>query len=166
MHPAALKVILALLTLCSLAGCGYTTQTTFREDVTSVAVPIFENRSFHRGLEFVVTEAVVKELAAQTPYRVLDVEQAQTVLEGEIIDVSQARLSRTETGGFPQEVELRVRLNLVWRNRRSGEVLMDRHGLVVVGRYVPPVGELTEVAYLEAARRVAYGVIDAMRSQW
>src|SRR5665213_243892 len=51
-----------------LAGCGYTTKSVFPPGIRTVAVPIFENRSFYRGAERDVTEALIKQIEMATPY--------------------------------------------------------------------------------------------------
>ena len=62
--------LLALL----LAGCGYVVGSPFRPDVRSVAVPIFQNDTYRKGVEFQLTEAVQKEMQqrglqiAEEPY--------------------------------------------------------------------------------------------------
>lgn len=63
----------------SLGGCGYNQSgssknqleagyhwnSLYREDVQTVAIPIFTNQSFRRGVEFRLTEAVIKQLEAR-----------------------------------------------------------------------------------------------------
>jgi hypothetical protein len=152
----------------SLAGCGYSSETTYPTEYRSVAVPIFKNDSFYRGLEFTITEAVIKEINLRTPYRVLPEDSAETILEGRITAVQEGTLSRSREGGVPQEVEMRVVMDLVWTDQRSGEIVRDRRGLAVVGRYLPtqPVGEVAEIGQREAAQRAARAVAAMMRAEW
>src|SRR4051812_2118332 len=88
-----------LLILCfllpGLSGCGYSHsgegssssgyewRSLYREDVRTVAVPIFANKTFRRGVEFQLTQAIVVQLEAKSPYKVVARERADTVLEGE-----------------------------------------------------------------------------------
>src|SRR4028119_2101831 len=51
------------------APAGYQWGTLYRGDVRTVAVPIFTNKTFYRGLEFNLTKAVAGQLEAQSPYR-------------------------------------------------------------------------------------------------
>src|SRR5437588_9023195 len=73
---------------------GYQWHSLYREDVQTVAVPIFSNRDFRRGVEFSLSKAVVNQLEAHSPYKVVPRERADTVLEGEIAKVEVATLSR------------------------------------------------------------------------
>jgi hypothetical protein len=50
---------------------GYRWNSLYREDIQSVAVPIFTNMTFRRGIEFRLTESVVKNLEAFAPYKVV-----------------------------------------------------------------------------------------------
>ena len=67
--------------LAGLAGCapqgqphsgggflGYGSGEEFDESIRSVAVPIFENRTFYRETEFRLADALVKEIEHRTPY--------------------------------------------------------------------------------------------------
>src|SRR5947207_4492949 len=82
---------------------GYQWHSLYREDVQTVAVPIFGNRDFRRGVEFSLSKAVVNELEAHSPYKVVARERADTVLEGEIAKMDVSTLSRTYREGVPQE---------------------------------------------------------------
>src|SRR5947208_2107484 len=106
-------LILALATL--IAGCGYnhgpasttsvttapTTQTSsgyhwstlYRGDVRTVAVPIFSSKDFNRGIEFEVSKAVVNQLEAHSPYKVVPRERADTIIEGEVVALRVSTLS-------------------------------------------------------------------------
>ena len=68
------------LLLFSLSGCGYTwsdngnsfapqpsveSNSIYRQDVRTVAVPIFTNQTFSRGVEFALSKAIVNHLEAR-----------------------------------------------------------------------------------------------------
>ncbi len=158
---------LALLALVT-SGCGYTQQALYPDDVHTVAVPIFQNRSFYQGLEFDVTEALTKELELRTPYKVVSQDRADTVIEGTILRVSQSRLSRDPDTGLIQEYELTVVVNVEWKNLRTGKTLCRRDGLSAVGRAAPAAsgGEPLEHAQHGAAEKLANAILAAMRGQW
>jgi len=73
------------------AGSGYQWRSLYREDVKTVAVPIFQNKSFRRGVEFQLTQALVQQIEAKSPYKVVPKERADTVLDGEIIERQSTR---------------------------------------------------------------------------
>jgi hypothetical protein len=160
-----------LLVVLFLHGCGYASKPVFPTDVRTVAVPIFENKSFYRGVEFDLTEALIKQIELQTPYKVTGRERADTILQGTIVAVDQAVLSRTSTGGLPQEMEMRIVVDFEWKNGRTGQLLRQRKGFAAVGRYVPTrmgdrVGETYSTAQHRAVQQLADQVVMAMRSDW
>ncbi len=161
--------LLLLLVAASvfLPGCGYTTKTTFRDDVRTVAVPIFTNRTFYRNLEFDVTEALTKEIELRTPYKVVSQDRADTVIKGTVVRMNPNLRSVRRQGGLPQELEARLVVDFEWIDR-NGAVIRQRQGLQAVHPYVPakPAGELYEVAQHGAAQRMAKSIVDALRGDW
>ncbi|MEM1109110.1 MAG: LptE family protein [Planctomycetota bacterium] len=149
-------------------GCGYTTAELFPDEYRSVAVPTFANRTFFRGVEFDLTEAVVKEVEQRTPYKVIDTNIADTLLNATITGVSTRQLSRTREAGLPQEVQVTVTVDFEWIDQRSGAKLATRRGFSSVGRYVPtqPVGESFEVGQHAAVERLARDMVSALRGGW
>lgn len=149
-------------------GCGYAHKETYPKGIRTVAVPIFKNRSFYQGAEFDLTEAITKAIESRTPYKVVAPQGADTILEGTITNIEQVRLSRRADGGLPQEMEMRIVIDLAWKNLRTGQLIRDRKGLEAVGRYIPanPVGETYSIAQHQAAERLAGAVVSAMRADW
>ena len=146
-------------------GCGYRHKPIFPEDVGTVAVEAFENQAYYnRGVEFFLTEAVKKEIEWRTPYKVTRAEGADTVLTGEIVQISQTTLSRRRGGGLPQDVEYRVIVNFEWKDMRSGDVLRQRRGMEVVAPYGPArqIGETQTLGQHRAVQRVAERVVSVM----
>ena len=111
---------------------------------------------------------MVKQIETRTPYKVVAPATAQTILEGTITNIEQTMLSRRRPGGVPQEVEVSVVVDFVWKDLGSGEVIRDRRGFEAVGRYVPTagVGEPFEVAQHMAVERLAADIVSTMRSDW
>ncbi|GAB4109314.1 MAG: LPS assembly lipoprotein LptE [Phycisphaeraceae bacterium] len=151
-----------------VTGCGYTNKELLPEDIHTVAVPIFENRTFYRGIEFELAEALVKQVHTRTPYKVVSPATAQTILEGTITRVEQNQLSRRRPGGVPQEVEVTITVDYVWKDLGKGGVIRDRRGFEAVGRYVPTagIGQPFETAQHEAVERLARDIVSTMRSDW
>ena len=151
-----------------LVGCGYSHPSLFPDDVRTVAVPIFDNRSFYQGIERDITEAVIKEIELRTPYKVVDRSRADTLIKATITRVDQVRLNRRHTGGLPQEQELRVRLDFAWQDLRTGRTLRERSGFEAVGRYIPaqPVAEPYQVGQHQASQRLAQQIVTVIGAQW
>ena len=161
-------LLITALLLAGPLGCGYSTQELFPTDYRSVAVPIFNNRTFYRGVEFELTEAIVKQLEQRTPYLAREAGVADTLLTGTITSIETRQLSRTGEAGLPQEVELIMTVDFTWTDQRDGEVIVDRKGFTSVGRYVPtqPVGERMNLGQQAAVQQLAVDLVSALRGGW
>src|SRR5215212_1033198 len=122
-----------LCALLLLTGCGYTHagddpsgsyqwRSLYREDVRSVAVPIFTNKTYRRGVEFALTKAVVTQVEAKSPYKVVPRERADTILEGQIVDIRLQNLSNDSTTAIPQEQLYVLTVDLIWKDLRTGRI--------------------------------------------
>lgn len=124
--------MLWLMLLGSLAGCasggnfsllGYTTSPQYDCDIKTVYVPMFNNRTFRKGLEFELTQAVVREIEAKTPYKVVsDPLSADTELSGTIVMLTKNILNRNQLNEV-REAETVLGCEIVWRNLKTGEIL-------------------------------------------
>jgi len=161
-------VLLAVAWVLALPGCGYRSTETCPEQYQSVSVPIFENRTFYKGVEFDLAEALTKQLTARTAYRLASPGAADTVLEGTITSIQQVTLSRTEGAGLPEQMEVVVTIDFTWKDLNTGEPIMDRRGFSSLGRYIPDrvVGEGFAVAQHDAADQLARDIVDQMRGDW
>ncbi len=151
-----------------LAGCGYRTTELFPETYRTVSVPIFENRTFYRGVETDLAEAMVKEIEQRTPYKVVATAAADTSLTGTIVSVRQQSLSKTASAGFVEEQEVTVIIDFEWKDLRTGEVIVSRKGFENAGRAAAasPVGEPFSVAQHGVVQRLARDVVSTLRGEW
>src|SRR5215213_729468 len=93
------------------AAPGYEYSSLYRTDVRTVAVPIFTNKTYYRGVEFYLTKAIVGNVEAQTPYKVVPQERADTILTGEITRVRARTISDDRQTAIPQEQLYLVTIN-------------------------------------------------------
>ncbi len=167
------RLILTLTVLsilpATLTGCaGYVAGDQFDPSIKTISIPIFKNKTFDRKLEFQLTEALIKEIESRTPYRVAKSGTADTVLEGEIVEVERQWLSRTFTGGLTQETQLIVWVDFQWKDARTGKLIRKRTRLPGTGEYIPtyPVGQPIEVAKTRAVHELSQSIVAAMRRDW
>ncbi len=192
------KALLALA-LCLLPSCdwdgnfcvlGYSTKPNYRTDVHTVYVPIFQNRTFYRGLEFDLTQAVVREIEAKTPYKVVsDCERADTELSGTIISFNKYLLNYTQNNEV-REAQTILVVEVYWRDLRTGEVLSvprprgaeppeprDRFSgkplpppamtqVESISGFIPELGESITTAQKKNVDRVAVQIISMMECPW
>jgi len=166
----------ALGVLLSAAGCssdptrGYSIASQYPQDVRTVAVPIFEvgREVYRRGLEFRLTEAVVKRIELDTRYKVTDKSRADTELRGRIDRVEQRVLSFNPDTGLPRETEITMTVSFTWTDLRSGKVLATRRRLRQAGNYIPevPFNQDFFQGSEDAINKLALRVVEAMESPW
>jgi hypothetical protein len=169
-----------LLLVVALPGCGYKQgsgdnddsspgyqwRSLYRQDVRTVAVPIFTTRSFDRGVEFNLSEAVVKQIEATTPYKVVPRERADTVLEGQVVDVTVGKMSTDPDSAIPQEQMLGVTIDFTWKDLRSGRILVERRGFEHTATYYPTLGEGRFVGKQQAVEKLALAIVQELQADW
>lgn len=170
---------LAALAL-SVAGCGYTQSGEFngdkqpgyhwhslyREDVRTVAVPIFTNKSFTRGIEFQLTKAVINYMESSTPYKVVARDRADTILEGEIVAVRTDPISLNARSALPQEQAVRVTVNFIWKDLRTGRILKQQKGFQQDAMYYPTLGESAYIGTQTGMEKLAVAIVQELQADW
>jgi hypothetical protein len=145
---------------------GYDWQTLYRGDVKTVAVPIFGNRTYWRGVEFQLTKAVINELESQTPYKVVARDEADTLLEGEVEGVSVQTISNSPITSEPQEQNYVVGVNFTWTDLRNGKILVHREHFQQSAPFYPTLGEGRFVGDQLNIERLAVAIVQQMQADW
>lgn len=164
----------ALLAIAS--GCsddptkGYTLTSQYDRGVKTVSVPLWGRGKdvYRRGLEMRLTEAVIKRLELDTPYKVTDRRRADTELSGTIERVSQRVLSFNPDTGLPHEKEITLAVSFTWTDLRSGRVLARRRNFRETGSYIPPspLGEDFFQGSEDAINRLARRIVEQLEANW
>lgn len=166
---ATLSAAACLLTACSSdPSRGYAFAEPYDAGVRTVGVPIFSNETFARGTEITLTDAVIKQIQQQTPWRVVSPDRADTVIEGVITDAELGVLSNSPRSGLAEEQTYRLTIRFAWRDNRTGETRVAREEFSAVGVFAParPVGERIEVGRRDAIDELAEDIVATMRSSW
>lgn len=129
LHRGRLWCCLMVLAASLLTGCesgghftlfGYSTRPNYDCDIKTVFVPIFQNVTFRKYIEFQLTQAVVREIEAKTPYKVVSCrEQADTELIGKIVNHRKTLINFNQVGEI-REAENSIAVELIWRDLRPG----------------------------------------------
>jgi hypothetical protein len=150
-----------------LAGCGYSSKPLFTTAYKTVHVPIFGNKTFRKQLEMRLTEAVAKNIEARTPYKVVgDPKQADTILQGTIVDVPEGVLTRRYGTNLPRETEVLISANVLWKDPRTGRVLIQRQQIVREATDIPQLGEHVWDAEQRAIEELAYAIVSQMQKDF
>jgi outer membrane lipopolysaccharide assembly protein LptE/RlpB len=170
--------VLATLCLLFAGGCGYTMEgsvptgsykwkSLYSGDIHTVAVPIFTNRTYYRGVEFGLTKAIINQLEGQSPYKVVPKEQADTILIGSIENVHVNTLSLDARGRvIPQEQLLVLDVNFTWKDLRTGKILRNRTDFEQTAPYYPTLGETQFLAQQQSVEILALAIVRELQADW
>lgn len=156
---AAIAVAAALLS----AGCGYSLRGNLPDHLKTVAVPVFQNKTPVPAVENFLTTAVVNAFATNGRLRVTRVEQADAILDGEIVGYFLQSIA-FDSAANVRQYRLIVTLNLRFRDVRRNEVLFqqrnysDKADFVVPGTVAETI-PATETALQQAAAEIARSIV-------
>ena len=147
----------------SVAGCGYSLGYRAPEGVETVAVPIFENRTFplRREIEYELTDALRREIQARTPLALWDSEEADLVLLG---TVREFRTPTAAEGPRDERIEatLGIVVSLLVEDHRNGT--RSEVEIRVAEPYSPQLGETELIARGRSVRNLAERMVAAIES--
>lgn len=162
-------VLVSVVAGCaSDGGTGYMTGSLFPGEVKTIRVPVFENKTYHTGVERQLTDAVIKELQARTPYRVTQAGAADTLLTATVVSVETVNLTELRGSGLVEEQLRSITIDFVWKDIRTGRILSQREIFTTSEEYIPsmPVGERPDIGNFAVADKMATHLVDAMQGAW
>lgn len=148
-------------------GGGYVLGSVHPRGVKTVYVEAFQSQDWRRGLEIRLTEALVKRILHDTPYRIAPKDEADTIIYGEIAYVSVTLLGNDFDSDLPREIQPVITCDWTWKNRRTGQVLAQRKGMQQASEALP----LIEKTYFfdateEGIDDLAERIVEAMEAPW
>lgn len=164
---------LIAVSMWTVSGCGYAVGPAHDPCITSVEVVTFKNDSFRRGMEFMLTEAVQKEIQNRTTMRLAKGPGAQTRLTGRIVDFRKNVLGETKNDD-PRELQLTLVVEITWEDAHNGQVLAQQSVPLDAGTtalatntdFAPEVGHSLATVVNESVRTTARRIVDLMDSPW
>jgi hypothetical protein len=168
------RCLLSSLCFLFLANCasdptvGYSSASLYAPQFKSIAVPIIQNNSMAKGIEFLLTDAIVKEIESRTPYLILGEQYADTLLTGTIQSVVLRTISQSTTTGLDNEVMITVTMDFEWLNLQSGGRIMGRRNFSSSALFVPsrPSAEPIEMGQFAVVQQLSADIVDQMQSSW
>ncbi|MFI4874311.1 MAG: LPS assembly lipoprotein LptE [Blastopirellula sp. JB062] len=167
-----------LLLMLFSGGCAcyqIGARTLYRPDIQSVYVPMFVSESFRPGLGERLTEAVVNEIEATTPFKVVSQEMADSTLSGELIGDQKSVIAEN---GLDEARIIQANLTVVyrWTDSRGNPLqqplslslapALAADTLNVSSKYVPESGQTMSIAQEEAIRDLAVQIVRNMQAPW
>jgi len=155
----------------ALAGCtgmgGYSNETLFPDDVRSVRVEMFDSRSFRRGLEYELTDALAKRIEAQTPYKIVSSsDRTDSVISGQLISISESALTIDREVAKPLEKEVVLTAVVTWKNLNTGRLMMDNTRVTAAASYSEFQNQDFTYASALAANKLAQRIVERMENDW
>jgi hypothetical protein len=171
---------------------GYTTRPNYDTSIHTIRVPIFKNVTFRQGLEFELTKAVIREIEAKTPWKVVSAGcPADTELTGTILLLNKGIINKN-TNNEVREAQTVLSADIVWRDLRTGEILSRPKAgtpggpplpppdappgvpppvappvpVQAVGNFIPELGGSLTTAELESVNRLAVQIVSQMELPW
>lgn len=176
LHSELLAKCVAVLIASLLPGCaGYQIgqRSLYRPDIRTVHVPMAQSDSYRRYLGERLTEAVVKEIELRTPYKLVDADSADSVLNVRLVSDSK-RVIANNRYSEPRDIETDFFVQTSWVDRR-GDLIMNNDNvpaaplLVNLGQqanFVPEGGQSLETAQQEAIQKLAQQIVGQMEIAW
>jgi hypothetical protein len=148
-----------------MASCGYTSRSLIDQNVQSVYVPIFDNDTFRRDLEYDLTKAIKEEILFKTQLKIVDEKHADTILTGTLRDVQENVLIEN-----PDAVTVESRVNVFvqfsWLDQRTGRILIDKQNVAAAAEFIATRNEDIRTGEIEAFVNAARKIINLMERKW
>lgn len=170
----------ALLTLALLVfagGCnclsGYHIGTTglYNDSIETVYVPMVEANTYRHDFGERLTEAIVKKISEQTPYRIVGPKDPDSTLTVTLLGERQS-VSVLDRYDNTRQKNIDMTARVVWRNNRTGtsptEALAPGANTTILAQsfLVPEMGQSTETAQQEAIEKLAEQIVGLMETSW
>ncbi len=147
------------------SGCGYSQKSLISRKINSIYIPIFDNITFKRGLEFELTKAVKDEIMSKTNLRIVQKDSADTILYGTIKDVTERVLTQnTEDNIVEGRVIIHVDIKLV--DRRTDRTLIKKSNLKNSAEFIVKRGETIDSAAEESLAALAKVIVYHLEDKW
>jgi len=169
-------LILAVVPMLGVMGCaGYRigTKSLYRTDVRTIHVPIIKSDSFRPELGVMLTESVQKEIERRTPFKLANVETAESVMSCTLTSDAKRVVSETNTDE-PRLIQSVLTVEIRWVDRRGMPLIETR--FLPPGEstfyfaenvdFIPEAGQSISTANQRAVERLANHIVDQMESRW
>ena len=117
-----------------LAGCGYSLSSRTNPHITSIAVPIFENKTLEKGIEERLAEGLTDAFLADKKIRVVKERDADSVILGTIAHYDRKPFSYDKDQNV-QEYKVEMTLHVVYEDRKKNRVVWEEKAMHAWGTY-------------------------------
>ena len=148
-------------------GCGhYGMSVSLPSHLKTVAVPLFDNETLEYGVEQKITDAVVGELIDDNSLAVVDLDAANSVIEGAIVSYEED-VYGYEQDGTVREYRVQFVAKVLYRDLEKDEVLWEERMVGWSTYTVSGEGTTTEEeAQDEAIAKLAEDIVSRTVKGW
>ena len=158
-------VLLSIVMLSVVLGCGYSSRSILKQNVHTVYIPIFDNNTFRRGLEYGLAKAIKDEIMFKTELRIVEKEDAETLLEGVIVDFNETVMV-VDSNDNIVESRIFIVVDFTWKDVRTGRTIVKKEGIMAPTEFIVDHGETIETAKNESYVDIAEKIVDLMGENW
>ena len=155
------------------SGCQYMVGPLHREQVRSIAVPVFTCEDDRRWLGLRLTEAVHKEIQRRLPYKIVPGATADSRLNGRVLASYKDVLGETRNDD-PRTLQLQLAVEVTWTDTRTQQILAQQVvaddspavTLMTDTRFSPETGQSMATASQQMIDRMARRIVDLLETPW
>ncbi|MCF6150183.1 MAG: LptE family protein [Candidatus Kuenenia sp.] len=154
-----------MLFFFAMGGCGYSSKSLLRSNVRSIYIPIFDNDTFRRGYEFDLTRAVRDQVLLRTRLRIVDKEEADSILLGKISSVNENVLIEDRKDNIV-ESRVTIRADIRWVDTRTGRTIVERKNIKGTSEFIVLRNESLTSSSDESFVKLAQSIVESMEEEW
>ncbi len=97
---------------------------------------MFDNRSFRRGVEYTLSDALAKRIETMTPYKIVSSrDRADSVITGQLISIDESALTIERESARPLEKEVVLTATVNWKNLNTGQLMINSRTVTAAASY-------------------------------
>ena len=160
---------------CCLSGYQVGSDGLYSNEIHTVYVPMVEASSYREGFAERLTEAIVKKISEQTPYRIASYANADSYLTVTLTGETQ-RVSAVDRRDGTRQKNVELTATAVWTdvreatvlNRSPSPALSRGAGATILSQtfLVPEMGQSTATSQQEAIDKLADQIVGLMEADW
>ena len=170
------RMLICVMAFAISGGCaGYQigTRTLYRKDVRTIHLPIIKSDSFRPELGVMLTESLQKEIEKRTPFKLVNIDTADSVMTCRLTSDAKRVVSQTNLSE-PRLLKSVVTVEVQWVDRRGTPLIETR--FLPPGEstfyfaenvdFVPEAGQSISTANQKVIERLANHIVDQMEARW
>ena len=169
MTRAMAGIVLTVMLLAALAGCGVYSANTGRVDESRkrVFVAFMENETPEANIGVQLTEAIVDALQIDNTLKVVGEDAADSIISGTITRYSLREMA-TRPDLTVNEYQLQIAVVLTFTVKATGETIFAKKTFNGSGNYLlnDPLGTSEQTARVEAAKEIVRDILAQVVEDW